>query len=190
MSLDKAILSGKEKRKPYTGAKAVDCTCRNNGSCDYCKSNRLYSTNKRLLAAESQLEDLDFPEKTLAFQSSLSLEEIEANFEGVEVFDGVMAALKEVANETTSPIGRDAMEFIDSFLSPEEIEESNRRVDEEAHAEYVADGCNSRPIEELWAELELDREYDPEEIARAMQEDEALQAYIQERQKIGEGGSE
>ena len=32
MSLDKAIEHGKEKRKPYTGAKAIDCTCCNHGS--------------------------------------------------------------------------------------------------------------------------------------------------------------
>ena len=39
--LDKAILSGKEKRKQYKGAKAVDRSCRNHGSCSYCRSNRL-----------------------------------------------------------------------------------------------------------------------------------------------------
>lgn len=47
MSLDKAILSGKEKRKPYRKAKAVDHTCRNNGSCSYCKENRLYKNKKK-----------------------------------------------------------------------------------------------------------------------------------------------
>jgi len=31
MSLDKAIKYGKEKRKKYYGAKAVDHTCRNHG---------------------------------------------------------------------------------------------------------------------------------------------------------------
>ena len=46
MSLDKAIEYGKEKRKPYKGAKAIDCTCRNNGSCEWCKSNRLYQQLK------------------------------------------------------------------------------------------------------------------------------------------------
>ena len=40
MSLDKAIKHGKEKRKPYRGAKAVDSTCRNHGSCKWCESNR------------------------------------------------------------------------------------------------------------------------------------------------------
>ena len=40
MSLDKAIAHGKEHRKPYRGSKAIDCTCRNHGSCPWCESNR------------------------------------------------------------------------------------------------------------------------------------------------------
>ena len=40
--LDKAIAHGKEHRKPYTRGKAVDYSCRNHGSCDYCRENRLY----------------------------------------------------------------------------------------------------------------------------------------------------
>ena len=40
MSLDKAIEHGKEKRKPYYRAKAVDKTCRSHGSCPWCKRNR------------------------------------------------------------------------------------------------------------------------------------------------------
>ena len=48
MSLDKAIAHKKEFRKPYFGAKAVDKTCRNHGTCDWCKDNRLYNTNKQL----------------------------------------------------------------------------------------------------------------------------------------------
>lgn len=40
--LDKAIASGKEKRKPYTGAKAIDRTCRNHGGCAWCEGNRLH----------------------------------------------------------------------------------------------------------------------------------------------------
>ena len=43
MSLDKAIKSGKEHRKEYIKAKAVDRSCRNNGSCEWCKSNRLHN---------------------------------------------------------------------------------------------------------------------------------------------------
>lgn len=47
MSLDKAIQYGKEHRKQYRGAKAIDCTCRNNGTCEHCKNNRLYSSLKK-----------------------------------------------------------------------------------------------------------------------------------------------
>lgn len=46
MSLEKAIISGKEKRKQYRGAKAVDSTCRNHGSCPYCYGNRTYKNKK------------------------------------------------------------------------------------------------------------------------------------------------
>lgn len=46
MSLDKAILHGKEYRKQYRGSKAVDCTCRNHGSCVWCRDNRLYKYRK------------------------------------------------------------------------------------------------------------------------------------------------
>jgi len=46
MAFDKAIKSGKEHRKPYTKAKAVDKTCRNHGSCEYCSGNRLYAARK------------------------------------------------------------------------------------------------------------------------------------------------
>jgi hypothetical protein len=40
MTLDKAIAHGKEHRKPYRGAKAVDRTCRNHGSCPACQRSR------------------------------------------------------------------------------------------------------------------------------------------------------
>ena len=55
MSLDKAIEHGKEKRKPYRRAKAVDATCRNHGSCRWCKENRLYQYNR---TEESSLQRL------------------------------------------------------------------------------------------------------------------------------------
>lgn len=42
MSLDKAILHGKEKRKPYRGSKAICPSCRNHGSCAWCRDNRLW----------------------------------------------------------------------------------------------------------------------------------------------------
>lgn len=40
MSLDKAIEHHKEKRQMYRGSKAIDCTCRNHGSCEWCRQNR------------------------------------------------------------------------------------------------------------------------------------------------------
>ena len=46
MSFDKYM--GKEHRKQYFGAKAVDSTCRNHGSCGYCRENRTFKNRKRL----------------------------------------------------------------------------------------------------------------------------------------------
>lgn len=57
MSLDKAILSGKEHRKQYRKSKAVDKTCRNHGACPYCKNNRLHSTKVRMLKTDLIVED-------------------------------------------------------------------------------------------------------------------------------------
>lgn len=42
MSLDKAIEHRKEKRKQYRGSKAIDKTCRNHGSCQWCERNRTH----------------------------------------------------------------------------------------------------------------------------------------------------
>jgi hypothetical protein len=44
--LDKAIEHGKEHRKQYRGAKACDKTCRNHGSCTWCKNDRTIRSNK------------------------------------------------------------------------------------------------------------------------------------------------
>lgn len=59
MSLDKSIDSGKEHRKPFRGAKRIDRTCRNHGSCDYCKGNCLYSTKKTLDEAKEKIKEND-----------------------------------------------------------------------------------------------------------------------------------
>ena len=40
MSLDKSIANGKDHRKPYRGAKAIDPSCRNHGGCPWCEENR------------------------------------------------------------------------------------------------------------------------------------------------------
>lgn len=47
MSLDKAIRYGKEKRRPYRGSKAVDASCRNHGSCPWCRRNREHRMRDR-----------------------------------------------------------------------------------------------------------------------------------------------
>lgn len=59
MSLDKAIEHGKEKRKPYYGAQAVDRTCRCHGTCEWCKSNRLYKRLKTEEASKQALEEME-----------------------------------------------------------------------------------------------------------------------------------
>lgn len=48
MGMEKAIASGKEHRKEYYGAQAVDKTCRCGGSCEWRRNNRLYKNKKRL----------------------------------------------------------------------------------------------------------------------------------------------
>ena len=59
MSLDKAIEHGKEKRKPYYGAQAIDCTCRPHGSCEWCRSNRMYQQLKMEEATRQALEEME-----------------------------------------------------------------------------------------------------------------------------------
>lgn len=46
MSLEKAIKHGKEKRKPYYGAKAVSGSCAR-GDCPWCKGNKLHKHKRR-----------------------------------------------------------------------------------------------------------------------------------------------
>ena len=47
MTLDKAIKYGKEKRKPYRKGKGVSPSCRNHGSCSWCRDCRLHSNKVR-----------------------------------------------------------------------------------------------------------------------------------------------
>jgi hypothetical protein len=56
--LDKAIQYGKEHRKPYYGAKAIDRSCRNHGSCPYCQGNRLYKNKKREQKMLDRLQEM------------------------------------------------------------------------------------------------------------------------------------
>jgi hypothetical protein len=57
MSLEKAIAHKKEKRKPYSGSKAFDCSCRNHGSCSYCENNRTLFDKKARLKVDGQEDE-------------------------------------------------------------------------------------------------------------------------------------
>lgn len=57
MSLDKSITHGKDHRKPYCGAKAIDRTCRNHGSCGWCRENRMHKNDKRELRIRQEIEE-------------------------------------------------------------------------------------------------------------------------------------
>lgn len=47
MALDKAIKYGKEHRKPYRGAKALDPQCRNHGGCPWCARATKYKRERQ-----------------------------------------------------------------------------------------------------------------------------------------------
>lgn len=59
MSLDKAISHGKEHRKPYRDAKACDKSCRNHGSDDWAKNNRLNRSNRLIEKSNQELKEMD-----------------------------------------------------------------------------------------------------------------------------------
>ena len=59
MSLNKSIEHGKEKRKPYSGGKAIDRTCRNHGGCLWCEENRKYKNIKRKEACEDRRKEYE-----------------------------------------------------------------------------------------------------------------------------------
>lgn len=56
MSLNKAVLHGKEHRKPYIGEKAIDKTTRNHGSDPVSQQNRQFSTEKRKMACTDTVD--------------------------------------------------------------------------------------------------------------------------------------
>lgn len=59
MSLDKSIKSGKEHRKPYRGAKSIDSTCRNHGSCGWCHGNRTHKNDKQEYSMNERMKDFE-----------------------------------------------------------------------------------------------------------------------------------
>ena len=66
MALDKAIIHGKEHRKPYKGAKAVDKACRNHGDCPRCAEGRKHRERKQMPA-----EDWEAVESLYKFKERL-----------------------------------------------------------------------------------------------------------------------
>ena len=61
MSLEKAIQSGKEKRKPHFRGtrKSGSSSCRNHGSCAYCTNSRLLQYRKIEIEVKEQLQEID-----------------------------------------------------------------------------------------------------------------------------------
>jgi len=57
MGLDKAIEHGKEKRKPYRRAKAIDPMCRNHGGCPWCEKGRLHKYIRNKLKHTDPISD-------------------------------------------------------------------------------------------------------------------------------------
>jgi hypothetical protein len=47
----------KNKRNKLTGGKSVSSHCRNNGSCEYCRSNRMISTLKNKQKIKEELDE-------------------------------------------------------------------------------------------------------------------------------------
>lgn len=44
-------------KQKYRKSRRFDKTCRNNGSCSYCRNNRLFNTKRKIDAAKSQLKE-------------------------------------------------------------------------------------------------------------------------------------
>ena len=91
MSMDKAIEHGKEHRKPWRGSnrsKNFDKTCRNHGSCDYCKFNRLHTFMKNRAAADDKLREWEEQSMNEAvwYVTYLFFFDNETSMESVETF--------------------------------------------------------------------------------------------------------
>jgi len=57
MSLDKAILHGKENRQQYKGAKLIDNSCRNGKDCPWCTRNRKFAKIRQQPAQQEDTTD-------------------------------------------------------------------------------------------------------------------------------------
>lgn len=45
------------RKRAYSGSKRFDTSCRCHGSCEYCRNNRLHSTQQRRSMANEQLRE-------------------------------------------------------------------------------------------------------------------------------------
>lgn len=48
MSLEKGIENGREWRDPYYGSRRFDRSCRNHGSCPWCRDGRQHSKKRQV----------------------------------------------------------------------------------------------------------------------------------------------
>ena len=55
--LFKAIEHGKEKRKPYRGAKSFDRSCRNHGGCPWCESGKTFFDKAKRVDADMKIKE-------------------------------------------------------------------------------------------------------------------------------------
>ena len=108
MSLDKAIAHGKEHRKPYRGAKAIDPTCRNHGggrkfACPWCVENRTHKfrdkESDRMKIVTTYVADdgteFDNEEECREYENRQKM-----NFESVVLFDDTFYRLTEPTSGT------------------------------------------------------------------------------------------
>lgn len=77
MGLHKAISAGRERRRPYRGSRAWDRTCRNHGSCGYCRGARTYQRRRVELTARQEAAEVEAAQRTEPARESLDEDEEE-----------------------------------------------------------------------------------------------------------------
>lgn len=108
MSLDKAIEYGKEHRKPYRGTKSYDCTCRNHGSCEWCRQNRQHKFRDKKGDDTMRIETKYFADDDTEFESE---EECRAYEQFQKDCMGAVAIFDDDMNYMDSP----TLEEIESY---------------------------------------------------------------------------
>ena len=66
----------RSRKEPKTGAKAVAHSCRNNGTCDYCKGNRLHKHKRKELVMSDEeygTIEVDIPDDEESRKSIVAL---------------------------------------------------------------------------------------------------------------------